>query len=75
MDDGPGIREDETAVIFDRFYKGANGNHGLGLAIAKRSVEYMGGRICAISTESGAVFEMILPYDCRSFAPEDSEQL
>ena len=38
-DDGPGIREEEVQVIFDRFHKGVNGNHGLGLAIAKRSLD------------------------------------
>lgn len=70
-DDGPGISKDETEVIFDRFHKGKNGNHGLGLAIAKRSVEYMGGSIRAFSSPCGAVFEIILPYDCRSFAPEE----
>jgi len=75
MDDGPGIREEETEVIFDRFHKGANGNHGLGLAIAKRSLEYMGGTIKAVSLGSGAVFEITLPYDCRSFAPEEQGEM
>lgn len=75
MDDGPGITPDETEVIFDRFHKGKNGNHGLGLAIAKRSVEYMGGKIRAFSSPSGAVFEITLPYDCRSFAPDDSVEM
>lgn len=71
MDDGPGIREEEIDVIFDRFHKGANGNHGLGLAIAKLSLEYMGGSIRAISMATGAVFEMTLPNDCRRIAPEE----
>lgn len=75
MDDGPGIREDETEVIFDRFYKGKNGNHGLGLAIAKRSLEYMGGTIRAVSLASGAVFEITLPNDCRSFASEERDEM
>ena len=38
-DDGPGILEDDLPHLFDRFYKGKNGNHGLGLSIAKRSME------------------------------------
>lgn len=75
MDDGPGIREEETEVIFDRFHKGKNGNHGLGLAIAKRSLEYMGGTIKAVSLGAGAVFEITLPYDCRSFAPEEQGEM
>ena len=74
-DDGPGIREDQVQVIFDRFYKGANGNYGLGLAIAKRSLEYMGGSIRALSAAEGAVFEITLPYDCRRFAPEELEEM
>ncbi len=48
-DDGPGILEDDLPHLFDRFYKGKNGNHGLGLSIAKRSMEYMGGDIAAKS--------------------------
>lgn len=34
-DDGPGFPEGGTEHLFDRFYKGKGGNHGLGLAIAK----------------------------------------
>lgn len=74
-DDGPGIREEETEKIFDRFHKGKNGNHGLGLAIAKRSMEYMGGTVHAVSSEKGAVFILTLPHDCRSFAPEEGGSL
>ncbi len=70
-DDGPGIPAGETEMIFDRFHKGKNGNHGLGLAIAKASLEYIGGQISAVSAESGAVFVIQLPHDCRRFAPEE----
>ena len=44
---------------------------GLGLSIAKRSMEYMGGDIAAESSPDGAVFTIILPQDCRSFAVEE----
>ena len=70
-DDGPGILEDDLPHLFDRFYKGKNGNHGLGLSIAKRSMEYMGGDIAAKASPEGAVFTIILPQDCRSFAVEE----
>ena len=70
-DDGPGIAENDLPHLFDRFYKGKNGNHGLGLSIAKRSMEYMGGDIAAESSPDGAVFTIILPQYCRSFAVEE----
>ena len=70
-DDGPGIPAAELEHSFDRFYKGKNGNHGLGLAIAKASLEYIGGTIHAEPSSEGAVFIMELPHDCRSFAPEE----
>ena len=70
-DDGPGISEADLPHLFDRFYKGKNGNHGLGLSIAKRSMEYMGGNIEAESSPEGAIFMIILPQDCRSFAVEE----
>ena len=74
-DDGPGIPKSEEQLIFDRFHKGVNGNHGLGLAIAKRSLEYMGGTISAVSDPNGAVFIISLPYDCRSFAPQEWREI
>ena len=70
-DDGPGLSGEEMEHLFDRFYKGKGGNHGLGLAIAKCSLEYMGGDVEAVKTIAGAAFEIILPQDCRSFAPEE----
>lgn len=70
-DDGPGIPQEEVTRIFDRFHKGKNGNHGLGLAIAKASLEYMGGKIYAESDPTGAVFVIELPHDCLRFAPEE----
>lgn len=74
-DDGPGLNSEELEHLFDRFYKGKGGNHGLGLAIAKCSLEYMGGDVEAISSIAGAAFEIILPQDCRSFAPEEWKQM
>lgn len=59
-DDGSGIAEADLPRIFERFYKGRNGNFGLGLAIAKNAVEFINGKIKAYN-EDGAVFEIILP--------------
>ena len=50
-DDGPGFPEGGTEHLFDRFYKGKGGNHGLGLAIARCSLEYMGGSVRAADTQ------------------------
>ncbi len=56
-DDGNGITDLDK--IFDRFSKGEDGNFGLGLSIAKTSIEIMNGDI-KVYNDSGAVFEIIL---------------
>ncbi len=67
-DEGSGIPEAEASRVFDRFYRldeartRDTGGAGLGLAIAKWSVEAHGGQIfldCA--AERGAVFAIHLP--------------
>jgi len=58
-DDGDGIPQNDIPFIFDRFYKGKNGNFGLGLAIAKSAAELLNGRIKAYNQEQGAVFEIL----------------
>ncbi len=60
-DDGDGIPQADLSRIFERFYKGKGGIYGLGLAIAKSSVEFMRGSIQAGNDEAGAVFEIRLP--------------
>lgn len=59
-DDGEGISEKDLSYIFDRFYKGKNGNFGLGLSIAKSAIEVMNGTINAYN-DNGAVFEIEIP--------------
>lgn len=61
FDDGNGIPDQDLPHIFQRFYKGAGGNFGLGLAIAKSSIELMNGKIDAYNSDIGAVFELWLP--------------
>ena len=63
-DDGPGIHEEDLIHIFDRFYKGKKGKHGLGLSIAKAVVTSHGGAVHARNKngeQTGAVFELFLP--------------
>lgn len=62
VDDGEGFLPDEEKRVFDRFYKGAKGNTGLGLSIVKAIVSGHEGVILAYnSINHGAVFDMRLP--------------
>ncbi|HEX9060102.1 MAG TPA: HAMP domain-containing sensor histidine kinase [Clostridia bacterium] len=62
QDDGEGFSGDEINKIFERFYKGKNGNSGLGLAITKAIIEKHKGFILASnSTGGGAEFKIRLP--------------
>lgn len=54
-DDGDGIKEEDMPRIFDRFYTGANGCTGIGLALAQELVKLHGGSISAYN-DNGAVF-------------------
>ncbi len=67
-DEGPGIAPEHLSLIFDRFYRvdkarsRADGGHGLGLAIARSSVERQGGRIDVESVVAhGSTFRIHLP--------------
>ena len=60
-DDGPGIPGKDLPHIFERFYKGEGGRHGIGLAIAKSAVEAYHGSISA-GNDGGAVFTAVFSY-------------
>ena len=70
-DDGNGINSDDLPHIFERFYKGVNGNSGLGLAISNDIIKKLGGNIIAENIYNfnnpdnpiGAKFEILLPLD------------
>lgn len=51
-DDGAGISENDLPHIFERFYKGAGGKHGIGLSIVKAVVELHGGSVRAVCTDT-----------------------
>ena len=56
-DDGDGIPEEELPYLFDLFFKGKDGQHGLGLPLARQAANYMGGELTAANRpEGGAVF-------------------
>ena len=66
IDTGSGIAAEEVDRVFERFYRSSDAlpheGFGLGLAIAKRMVEVMGGSIGAASEEGhGSVFWVRLP--------------
>jgi two-component system sensor histidine kinase KdpD len=66
-DQGPGIEEEETERIFDKFYRGKNVRYrvpgtGMGLPIAKMIVEAHGGTIRVVNCAGrGSVFTFSLP--------------
>ena len=61
-DDGPGIAEADMPKLFDRFYKGRGGKHGIGLAIAKAVIRRHHGEVTARNLErGGAAFDVTLP--------------
>ncbi|MFN8150869.1 MAG: sensor histidine kinase [Solirubrobacterales bacterium] len=72
-DTGTGIRAEEQDRVFDRFYRGSGSlereGFGLGLAIAKRMVDVMGGEISVASEPgSGSTFTIKL----RAAAPSST---
>ena len=55
-DNGPGMSQDQSIHVFERFYTGdpsrTSGHSGLGLAIARRIIELHGG-IIGVNSRSG----------------------
>lgn len=62
MDDGPGVPEDIRERIFEPFFTTKTRGTGLGLPIARKMVEGMGGSLTLCkSRDRGACFEVTLP--------------
>ncbi len=64
-DRGPGVREEERELIFERFRRGSTpgdaAGFGLGLAIGRELAERMNGRLDLASGDGGAQFTLALP--------------
>lgn len=61
-DDGPGISSEVLENLFERFAKGNDGKHGIGLSLAKAIAEEHDGTIEAGNNpQGGAYFKIILP--------------
>ncbi len=83
-DNGPGIRREDQAVIFEKFRQGGQASNvltgkpqgtGLGLPISRQILEHCGGRLWVESApekgRSGATFIFSLPLVARSAARAD----
>lgn len=55
VDDGEGISAEALPYIFERFYKGKNGKHGIGLSIVKSVINLHGGKI-SVKCNDGTCF-------------------
>ena len=64
-DEGEGIAEDAMNHIFDKFYQGDSSHkqegNGLGLALVKRILDFVGGEIRAENVEGGCRFTVHCP--------------
>jgi signal transduction histidine kinase len=64
-DTGRGIAPGETSKVFEPFYRSdparSGAGSGLGLTLAKRIVEGLGGSIAAVDADAGARFEIAIP--------------
>jgi two-component system OmpR family sensor kinase len=72
LDEGRGIPDQELPKLFTPFFRGTGSTrsdgYGLGLAIARRSIEAHGGTICAHNRPGGGLsVEIILPWRERAF--------
>lgn len=62
-DDGEGISTEDLPHIFERFYKGRDGKHGIGLAIVKSVIELHNGKI-SVDCERGTCFTITFTRAC-----------
>lgn len=63
-DSGPGVPPELSEKIFDAFFttKGAQGGTGLGLAVSRRIIEGLGGKLLLHTSPSESWFEIQIPY-------------
>jgi signal transduction histidine kinase len=60
-DNGPGILRDDMDKLFTPFFTTKQRGTGLGLAVSRRLVEHMGGKIEVRTGEGGTEFSVLLP--------------
>lgn len=81
QDNGVGIGKTNIAYIFDRFWQGDDsitreqGGLGIGLALVKKLVTILGGRIMVESKPNkGSTFTVILPKEYKEYIPNKEIQ-
>ena len=67
-DDGPGVSPEDLPHVFQRFYKGKDGKHGIGLAIARSVAEAYHGTL-QVRNHDGAEFEAEFPCEDANSTP------
>jgi signal transduction histidine kinase len=75
-DEGPGIPEEHSSQIFERFYRldgSIASGSGLGLAIARELAELMGGSVELQPLPGRTVFALVLPTDAFPRKNESAE--
>lgn len=63
-DDGPGFSEEMLPHIFERFYRGKDGNMGIGLSVVYSGMHYLGGDVILGNKKPplhGAVYQLRFP--------------
>ncbi len=66
FNDGPQISESDLPYLFDRFYKGDQGQSGLGLSIVQSIINAHNGTVEALNVEEGVCMSIKLPYVASS---------
>ena len=75
-DEGPGIPEQHTGTVFERFYRlegSVASGSGLGLAIARELAELMGGSVELDAGAGRTVFALALPVTSEKDIPRENE--
>ena len=80
IDNGIGLKEENTEKLFERFYQGSNSSDlhiegtGIGLNLTRTIVQMHGGSIKAYNREDekrGACFEVLIPLGKEHLRPEE----
>lgn len=66
IDDGFGVRDDESEMIFERYYRSDEsptqpGSVGIGLSVSRQLAELMDGKLAYVSSSGDSRFEFSIP--------------